>query len=244
MKNIRIKIEYDGTNYFGWQVQKDRVTVQGTLEEAIASLTKEKIKLIGCSRTDTGVHAKEYVANFFTSSTVPSDKFREALNSRLPKDIVILESKEVSENFHARYNSKGKKYIYTIYNRKQPCAIYRNYMYSFSRELQLDKMEHACKYIIGTHDFTAFKTKGSSVKSSVRNINELYINKKENIIKIAVSADGFLYNMVRIIVGTLLDVGTGKIEPEYVKKIIDSKDRTKAGKVVPACGLCLEEVFY
>ncbi|WP_138204886.1 tRNA pseudouridine(38-40) synthase TruA [Haloimpatiens lingqiaonensis] len=244
MKNIKIKIEYDGTNYFGWQVQKDRITVQGVLEDTIRALTKEDVKLIGCSRTDTGVHAKEYVANFFTNSTIPSEKFREALNSKLPNDIVILESKEVLEDFHARYNCKGKRYIYSIYNREQPCAIYRNYMYSFTRKLQIEKMKSSCKYIIGTHDFSAFKTKGSSVKTSIRNIHELCITKEEDIIKISVSADGFLYNMVRIIVGTLLDVGTEKIQPEEVKEILESKDRTKAGKVVPACGLCLEKVFY
>lgn len=244
MRNIKLTIEYDGTNYFGWQVQKNRVTIQGTLQEAISSLTNEKVNIIGCSRTDTGVHAKEFVANFFTDSKIPSEKFREAINVRLPEDIIILKSEEVSEKFHARYCSKGKRYVYTIYNKKVPCAIYRNYMYSFKKELQIDNMKKACKYIIGTHDFIAFRTKGSSVKTTVRNITQLDIEKTEDVIKIIVAGDGFLYNMVRIIVGTLLDVGTGKIQPKDVEKILQSQDRNKAGKVVPACGLCLEKVFY
>ncbi|WP_373897476.1 tRNA pseudouridine(38-40) synthase TruA [Haloimpatiens sp. FM7315] len=244
-RNIKLTIEYDGTNYCGWQKQNSQRTVQGTIEKAIRDLTKEEnLNLIGCSRTDSGVHAKGFVANFTTNSSIPSNKFREAINARLPKDIVILLSEQMPSAFHSRYDSKGKKYVYSILNRAEKCAIGRNYIYSFGRELDLNSINCACKYFIGTHDFSAFKSQGSSVKTSVRTIFDLDVKKDGDIITVSASGDGFLYNMVRIIVGTLLDVGVGKIEPKDVEKIIESKDRLKAGAVVPALGLCLQKVFY
>lgn len=218
MRNIKLILEYDGTNYLGWQKQRIGKTIQGTLEEAIRSLTNEEIDSIGSSRTDAGVHAKGFIANFKTNSKIPADKFREAINHKLPDDIVILKSEEVEEDFHSRYNAKGKTYSYSILNRDVKSAIDRNYVYHIKKELDLNSMEEACKYFIGTYDFSAFKTSGSSVKSSIRTISELYIQKNDDIIKIFVTGDGFLYNMVRIIVGTLIMVGNNKIKPEEIKK--------------------------
>jgi len=244
MRNIKLTLEYDGTNYLGWQKQKMGKTLQGTLEESIKLLTKEEIEVIGSSRTDAGVHAKGFVANFKTNSKIPAEKYREAINHKLPDDIIILKSEEVEEDFHARYNAKGKTYSYSILNRDTPSAIYRNYLYHVKRKLDVGYMKEACQYFIGTHDFSAFKTSGSSVKTTVRTITELYVEENGDIIKIYVTGDGFLYNMVRIIVGTLIMVGSNKIKPLEIKNIIDSKERDKAGICVPASGLVLEKVYY
>ena len=244
MKNIKLTLEYDGTNYSGWQRQTNSMTIQQKIEEAIFKLTKEKADLIGSSRTDSGVHARGFVANFKTNSTIPGEKFREALTSKLPDDIVIIKSEEVDENFHSRYSSTGKTYCYTILNRKIPSAINRNYSYFYRGKLDIEAMKDACKHFIGKHDFKGFKSLGSSVKTSVRTITELYIIKQDDYINVYISADGFLYNMVRIIVGTLIFVGTGKIKESEIPNIINSGDRRKAGKCVPPTGLFLEKVFY
>lgn len=244
MRNVKLLIEYDGTSYGGWQRQNNAVTVQGELENAIMKLTKEYSEVIGCSRTDAGVHAKGFVANFITNSSIPYEKFKYALNTVLPSDIRILNSEVAEEDFHSRYNSKGKTYSYTIVNREIAPALYRNYVYHYKGNLNIENMRMGAKYFIGTHDFSAFKNAGSSVKTSVRTIMDIKIENLEDIIKIYVSGDGFLYNMVRIMVGTLIDVGTCKIGPEKIQEIIASKDRGKAGRSVPASGLCLEKVFY
>ncbi|MGG7143925.1 tRNA pseudouridine(38-40) synthase TruA [Clostridium nigeriense] len=244
MRNIKLTLEYDGTNYLGWQKQKVGTTLQGALEEAIKLLTNEEVEVTGSSRTDAGVHAKGFVANFKTNSKIPAEKYREAINHKLPDDIIILKSEEVEEEFHSRYDAKGKTYSYSILNRDIPSAIYRNYLYHVKRKLDVEYMNEACKYFIGTHDFSAFKTSGSSVKTTVRTITELYVEETGDIIKIYVTGDGFLYNMVRIIVGTLIMVGLNKIEPVEIKDIIDSKERDKAGICVPANGLVLEKVYY
>lgn len=244
MRNIKLTIEYDGSNYLGWQKQKVGTTVQGALEEAIRDLTKEDIETIGSSRTDAGVHAKGFVANFKTNSKIPANKYREAINHKLPEDIIILSSEEVDSDFHSRYNAKGKTYSYCIINRDIPPAINKNYLYHVKKKLNIIAMKEACKYFIGTHDFAAFKSSGSSAKTTVRTITELYIEEKNDIIKIYVTGDGFLYNMVRIIVGTLIMVGNNKIKPEETINIIKSKNRDKAGICVPAKGLVLEKVYY
>ena len=246
MKNIKLKLEYDGTNYCGWQKQKNKrlITLQGTLEEVISNITKEKVGVIGSGRTDSGVHATGYICNFFTNTRIPCENLKKVLNNNLPQDIVVLSSEEVSEDFHSRFCSKGKTYEYTILNKSEPIAIGRNYVFQFKDKLNIDKMRIASKYFIGTHDFSAFKTSGSSAKTSVRTISKLEINKNEDFIKIIITGDGFLYNMVRIIVGTLIQIGLNKKEPKDIKSIIKSKDRTKAGPCVPSSGLCLKEVFY
>ncbi|KGO13196.1 pseudouridine synthase [Clostridium botulinum] len=246
MKNIKLKLEYDGTNYYGWQKQKNEkfITLQGTLEKVISNITKEKVEIIGVSRTDSGVHAKGYVCNFFTNTRIPPKNLQKVINNNLPPDIVVLSSEEASSEFHSRFCSKGKTYEYTVLNSSQPIAIGRNYIFQFKDKLNIDNMKVASRYFIGTHDFSAFKTKGSSVKTSVRTISKFEINKKSDFIKFIITADGFLYNMVRIIVGTLIEIGLSKREPEYVEYVIKSKDRTKAGSCVPSSGLCLKEVFY
>lgn len=244
MNNIKLTIEYDGTNYFGWQKQKDKPTIQEAIEVAIASITKEEVEVIGSSRTDAGVHAKGFVANFKSTSKVPPNKFREALNTKLPDDIVILKSEKVTDDFHSRFNAKGKTYEYNILNTEVPSALLRNYSYNTRFELDVNTMKEAAKYFVGKHDFIAFRSQGSSVQGTVRTIFDLKVEENEKIIKISVSGDGFLYNMVRIIVGTLIEVGRGKILPQHIATIITSKDRKLAGPCVPAKGLLLKEVYY
>ncbi|MBU3073585.1 tRNA pseudouridine(38-40) synthase TruA [Clostridium estertheticum] len=244
MRNIKIIIEYDGTNYSGWQRQNNVMTIQEKIESAIEELTGEKTQITGSSRTDAGVHAKGYTGNFYTNSKIVIEKFTGAINSKLPRDIVILQSFEVPYEFHSRYNSMGKMYSYTIINRRQAVAVGRDYIYHHKQILDVEAMQIGAQYFMGTHDFSAFKNLGSSAKTSVRTISRLDIVKNEELIKIYIAADGFLYNMVRIIVGALIRVGEGKIKPSEIKDIIESKQRSKAGKSVPANGLCLEEVFY
>lgn len=244
MRNIKLTIEYDGTRYYGWQRQPIGNTIQQELEKAISKVIKEYVEVIGSSRTDSGVHAKGYVANFKTNVKMPAEKFRDAINCKLPRDIVIIKSEEVDLDFHARYSSKGKTYCYTILNREYPCAIDKDYVYYYRWKLNVEEMKKACKYFLGTHDFKAFQTPGGSVKTSIRTISDLHIETNVDKIKIYMSADGFLYNMVRIIVGTLILVGSNKIKEDFVKNIIESGVRQNAGKCAPANGLCLEKVFY
>ncbi|MGL4741506.1 MAG: tRNA pseudouridine(38-40) synthase TruA [Sarcina sp.] len=245
MRNIKLKLEYDGTNFCGWQRQKVGRTVEQTLSEAIEKLTGEKnIELFGSSRTDSGVHARGYVSNFHTNCKIPAERFKDALNTKLPEDLVALASEEVEDVFHARYMSIGKTYCYTILNRREPSALHRNNVFHYPGKLDIQSMKLACEPFIGKHDFEAFKSLGSSAKTSVRTITDLHIEQEEDFIKIYVSADGFLYNMVRIIAGTLLKVGSGKIKADKISEIILSKDRKRAGECAPAKGLCLEKVFY
>lgn len=244
MRNIKLIIEYDGTNYGGWQKQNNNRTIQDEVEKAIKKITGEEVELFGSSRTDAGVHAKGMVANFKTESRIPEERYREAINTKLPDDIAIIKSEEVAEDFHSRYCSKGKKYSYHIVNRTEKVAIGKDYIYQVKENLNIDSMIKACQYFIGTHDFSAFKTSGSSVKTSIRTIYSLDINTVDDNIVISVSGDGFLYNMVRIIVGTLIEVGKGKIEVKDIPKIISEGKRENAGPCIPPNGLVLEEVYY
>ncbi len=244
MKNIKLIIEYDGTNYHGWQAQKNASSVQQTIEDTIRNCTGEQCTLIGAGRTDVGVHALGQVANFATDSTIPGSKFSYVLNSFLPDDIVIKESTEVDRNFHARFSAIGKKYRYLIYNAVQPSALLRNRAFHVNRELDVLKMQYAAKYFLGTHDFSAFCASGASVKTFTRTIEEISILKNHNQIEIKVSGDGFLYNMVRIIAGTLVEVGLRKFDYRYIEDIINSRDRRKAGRTAPSCGLYMVEVYY
>ena len=244
MKNIKLVIEFDGSSFSGWQRQPKGRTVQKEIETAIYKATSEEILINGSSRTDAGVHAREMVANFLTNSTIPGDKFREAINTRLPEDVSIIKSEEVDMDFHARYSSKGKTYSYTIVNRYERLSLGHQYLYHYRYKLDIDKMKEACIPFIGKHDFRAFMSPGSSIKTTVRTITELYIYNSDDKIKIFITADGFLYNMVRIIVGTLLKVGNGKLEVEDIKSIIVEGNRKRAGMCVPPNGLVLEKVFY
>ena len=241
MRNIKLIIEFDGSAFCGWQRQPKGRTVQKEIEVAIFKATGEEVQINGSSRTDAGVHAKAMVANFFT---IPGDKFREAINVRLPEDVSIVKSEEVAENFHARYSSSGKTYSYTIVNRYERLSLGHQYLYHYRYNLDIDRMREACKFFIGTHDFRAFMSPGSSIKTTVRTIKDLHIESEGDHIKIFITADGFLYNMVRIIVGTLLKVGNNKLEPEAIKSIIEEGNRKRAGMCVPPNGLILEKVFY
>lgn len=244
-KNIKLIIEYDGSNYSGWQKQKHSMTIQQRIEESIFDITKQNIEVNGCSRTDAGVHARNFVANFIIDSSIPPEKFKYAMNSKLPKDIVIKNSCEVSMDFHARFQSKGKKYVYTIMNREEPPTIDRGVVYHFNKKLDVDLMRSASKYFIGSHEFDSFyKKAGSSVKSTLRTIYYCDVTKVDDIIKIVVIGEGFLYNMVRIMAGTLVEVGIARIKPENIKDIILAKNRERAGRSLPPQGLCLEEVLY
>lgn len=244
MRNIKLTIEYDGTNYAGWQKQKNALSIQEVIESALYKLTGEMTEVIGSSRTDAGVHAKGFVGNFHTVSSIPGEKFKNAVNSMLPSDIVIIKSEDASSEFHARFDSTGKRYKYYILNRNEPSAIYRNFVYHHRPTLDVELMKSACPYFIGAHDFAAFRSLGSSVKTTVRTISKLEVYKDGDIIIIDIAGNGFLYNMVRIIAGTLINVGRGKLSPLEISAIIESKDRTRAGSVLPARGLCLEEVYY
>lgn len=244
MRNILLTIEYDGTNYFGWQRQPNKKTIQGVMEEAIKKITGEDVNLVGSGRTDRGVHALNQKANFKTESKIPIEKFPLALNSVLPNDISIKDAAEVSFDFSARYNAKQKTYKYLIYNHKTRPAILRNYVYHFPYELDIASMQKACEYFIGEYDFSSFCSSGSETNSKVRRIFNCYLTFENDCIAIYITANGFLYNMARIIAGTILEVGVGKIKPTDIPLIIESKDRTRAGKTLPPWGLYLVDVVY
>lgn len=244
MRNIKITIEYDGKDFNGWQKQPDKLNIQGEIERAIEIITGEKVNLIGSGRTDAGVNALNQVANFKIESKIPIEKIPYALNSQLKRSIRVKSAEEVDDRFNSRYNAKKKTYIYTINNSEQGSAIYRYMQYHYPIKLDEIKMNEAIKYFIGEHDFKAFKASGTSSKSSVRTIYEAEVIRDAEIIKIILTGNGFLYNMVRIIAGTLVEAGEGKIKPEEVKNIIESKDRKKAGKTLPPTGLCLYNVEY
>ena len=228
----------------GWQKQPNKLNIQGEIERAIEIITGEKVELIGSGRTDAGVNAVGQIANFKIEKDFPIEKIPIALNSQLKKSIRIKKAEEVPERFHSRYNCKKKTYEYTINNSEQGTAIYRNMQYHYPIKLDETKMDEAVKYLIGEHDFKSFKASGTSSKSSVRIIYDAKVERKGDIITITLTGNGFLYNMVRIISGTLVEVGEGKIEPVKVKEILDAKDRLKAGKTLPPTGLCLINVEY
>ena len=244
MRNIKLVIEYDGKDFNGWQKQPNKLNIQGTIEQAIKNITGEDVELNASGRTDAGVHALGQVANFKTNSEIPIEKFAIAINSKLKKSIVIKKAEEVDERFHSRLNCKRKTYRYIINNSPEGTAIYRYLETHIPQNLDVKKMEQALKYFEGEHDFKAFKASGTSSKSSVRTIYKTQIYKKEDRIIIELTGNGFLYNMVRIIAGTLVDVGLGKIEPQQIENIIKEKKRENAGKTLPPNGLYLVSVEY
>lgn len=243
MRNLKITIQYNGKNYCGWQRQTDSLGIQGNIENAIYEITKEKVKLIGSGRTDAGVHAFGQVANFLIKSNIPASKLPLAINSKLPKDISIIDCVEVDDDFHSRYSAKGKTYRYLIYNSQYRSPIYKDISYQVKYDLNIERMKKEAKFLLGEHDFCGFMSSGSSVLDTVRNISDINIKTEEDLIIIEITGNGFLYNMVRIIVGTLVDIGRGKID-ESLEDIIDSKDRKRAGHTAPAHGLFLKKVYY
>ena len=244
MRNIKLITEYDGTNYHGWQSQINAVAVQDVLQSSIKKRTGEDCILIGSSRTDVGVHALGHVSNFVTASSIPPERFAYALNNMLPDDIVIKRSEEAEPDFHSRFWAKGKTYRYKVYNSPTPSALLRNRAYFVPDMLDVQSMEKAAGHFLGRHDFSAFQASGSSAKSTERTITGVSLVKNDNIIEFEITGDGFLYNMVRIIAGTLVYVGMGKIQEAAIPQIIDGRDRRKAGKTAPAQGLYLVEVYY
>ena len=244
MRNIKLTIEYDGKDFNGWQRQPDKLNIQGEIEKAIKEITGENIDLIASGRTDAGVHSLGQIANFKTSSKLPVEKIPIAINTKLKRSIRILRAEEVEEEFHSRYSCKKKTYRYIINNSKNGTAIYRNLQYNFSEKLDEAKMNEAIKFFIGEYDFKAFKASGTSSKSSVRTIYSGSVIRKDDLVIIQITGNGFLYNMVRIIAGTLVEVGVGKLKPIDIKKIIESKDRQNAGKTLPPQGLYLVNVSY
>lgn len=244
MRNIKLTIEYDGSRYHGWQSQPNVITIQEEIEKALKKITKEDITIFGSGRTDKGVHALGQVANFITNSKIEASKFMLALNSLLPKDIVIINSEEVQKEFHSRFSAIRKQYEYRIYNSKIRSPINRNFSYHVYYNLDLEKIIEASKYFEITSDFSAFMASNSTVKDTIRTIYKLTIRKENNFLIVNITGNGFLYNMVRIIVGTLIDTGRGKIAVEDIPKIIKTADRKKAGHTAPPQGLYLKEVYY
>jgi tRNA pseudouridine38-40 synthase len=238
-------VEYDGSAYRGWQRQKNGVSIQQVLEEAIKKITSQKVSVIGSGRTDAGVHALNQVASFRCATKLPVNNIYRGMNSVLPEDIVVKEMEEVPFEFHAQRDVKSKIYVYKICNQKLRPALGRNYSWFVRFDLDFAKMRQAAKYLIGTHDFSCFCATGTDVLDRVRTIKNIEIkNGQEGNIEIIVEAKGFLKYMVRNIIGTLVEVGRGKREPEEMKKIIASRDRKIAGATAPAHGLFLMEVKY
>lgn len=243
-RNIKLIIEYDGTNYQGWQRQKNAPTIRKAIEDAISHMTHEKVEVIAAGRTDSGVHALNQVANFHTHSKIPVEGFVKGLNSLLPPDVVIKGASNVPMDFHARYNCKAKTYDYYILNRATPSAIHRNYSWFVPQILQLAPMRRCLKLVIGKHDFSSFQATGSSTKDSLREVYGAYLRKQNDLICLSIEANGFLRHMVRNVVGTLVDVGTGKKAPSDFVVILASKNRALGGATAPPQGLFLREVRY
>ena len=244
-KNILLTLSYDGTNYFGWQKQPNVKTVQEELEKALKTLLKKEISIRGASRTDTGVHALCQLALLKDKTTIPINKMPLAINSCLnTKEIVVTDAIYVNEDFHPQNNVYKKTYQYKIYNAPFLNPLIRNYAEFVHRPLDIEKMIEASKYFLGEYDFKAFCSAGSMAKTTVRTIYDLNIDKKDDIVSIEITGNGFLYNMVRIIAGTLIDIGLNKKRPEDIKDIILSKDRQKAGKTASACGLTLYKIYF
>lgn len=242
---VLLELSYDGTDYHGWQVQPGRVTVQSTVQDACERVFGARLPVTGCSRTDSGVHARRFYCTVEGDITVPCERIPAALNSLLPPDISVLSAVAVADSFHPRYDCLGKEYCYSIYTGKVRDPLNYKHSWQLCRPLDAEAMRCAARHFIGTHDFAAFCASGSSVTDTVRTVSSLEIKAEDDgYVKVCVSADGFLYNMVRIIVGTLVKVGMGKLDAESIDEIIESRDRSKAGNTAPACGLYLNQVFY
>jgi tRNA pseudouridine38-40 synthase len=242
-RNIKLVIHYDGTNYHGWASQPQTATVQNTIEETIRKLTGKPVKVYGSSRTDAGVHALGQVANFHIDCPVPTENFQNALNNLLPTDIAIAGVSEVPDEFDAISDTIEKRYDYLINTHPIRPVLVRNQWHR-PGPLEAEKMNAAAKLLVGTHDFKSFASAADQRESSVRTITRCQVEQEGDIIRITVAANGFLYNMVRNIVGTLVEIGRSRWQPEYIQEILEAEDRTAAGPIAPACGLCLMEIHY
>lgn len=244
MKNYLITLMYDGTNFHGWQVQDNAVTVQETLQDAIQRILSKRENIIGCSRTDSGVHANMFCCNMRTEKEVDADRFKRSLNAVLPDSVAVINVKEVNFDFHARYNCVGKQYKYLIWNADYKNPFYINKALFYPYNLDVDLLNKVAQDFVGTYDFSAFCAANSSVEDKTRTVKSISLERKGDMVEFYIEADGFLYNMVRIIVGTLLDINYGKIDKNSIKTIINSRDRLNAGQTAPAQGLYLNKVFY
>lgn len=245
MRNIKMIVEYDGSRYLGWQRLGDSdKTIQGKLEAVLTEMTNTPTEIIGSGRTDAGAHAKGQIANFRTDTQMNLDEIHRYINHYLPNDIVVKEIEEVDERFHSRYNVKGKNYVYYIWNHWIPSAFDRKYSYHYPKSLDLGLMENAAKKLQGSHDFINFSSLKKSKKSTIRTIEKISIFQEGNMLKFSFIGDGFLYNMVRIIMGTLLEIGSGNKAISYIDEIFEGDTREIAGATLPAQGLFLEEVYY
>lgn len=244
MKRVKLVVAYDGTNYNGWQIQPNGITIEGELNRHLSELLSEEIKVTGASRTDAGVHALGNVAVFDTNARMPAEKISYALNTRLPADIRIQDSCEVAPDFHPRFQKTTKTYEYKILNRRFPDPTRRLYSFFYYYPLDVTKMQQAADYLVGEHDFKSFCTAKPDVDNTVRTIYSLEVTKEADMITIRVTGNGFLYNMVRIIAGTLIRVGGGSIEPEQIKEILEAGDRKIAGETARPEGLTLVKIMY
>ncbi|AOZ92255.1 tRNA pseudouridine(38-40) synthase TruA [Paenibacillus crassostreae] len=245
MNNYKLKIQYDGGRYKGWQRLGDNDnTVQGKIEKALSELVGHSIEIIGSSRTDAGVHALAQIANFKISEDIPESKMMTVLNSYLPPDISIPEITLVDDRFHARYHAKDKTYIYKIWNEYYSHPIMRKYSMHVRKKLDIVQMRKACQYFVGEHDFTAYSNAKSNKKTMVREIYSLDLEESGGFIQFRVSGNGFLYNMVRKMIGTLIEVGLGEIEAKEIPSILQSKERVQTGGMADACGLYLEKINF
>ncbi|MFH1414337.1 MAG: tRNA pseudouridine(38-40) synthase TruA [Candidatus Omnitrophota bacterium] len=246
-RNLKLRIEYDGTDYAGWQVQNGRRrTIQGTLEQTLQKILQEKVRIIASGRTDAGVHALGQVANFKTKSAIALDRLQRALNGVLPEDIKISKIEEERLEFNSCFNAKSKVYSYSILNRRYPAPLLRKRVYFYHYPLDIGLMRREARCLLGRHDFSAFCASGSGAKDGVRRVKRINIrhSKQPKLFTIDIEANGFLYNMVRNIVGTLLKIGRGKLARGSLKRILRSRDRKLSGPTAPACGLCLIKVNY
>lgn len=244
MRNLLLVLRYNGTNFHGWQIQPNGNTVQQELCNAFKNISGKDENIIGCSRTDAGVHANMFCCNVRTECNVPTEKIPDALNFYLPPEISVYDCKEVDYDFHARYDSRGKEYVYLIYNGRYRNPFYEDKAMFYPYELDAEMLDKEAKSFIGTHDFSAFCSVGSEVQDKTREIYDCSVVRNGEIVEIKINGNGFLYNMVRIIVGTLLDIQRGKIEKGTISQIIESRNRDKAGVTAEACGLYLNKVYY
>ncbi len=244
MRNVCLTIQYDGTALHGWQRQKDALTVQQLIEDAVLALTDETVHVIGCGRTDAGVHALAYVCNFQTAASIPDESFPAAMNTKLPASVRVLHAKTVPDEFHAQFDVVRKRYVYKIQTAKIPNVFLSPYTWHCPYTLDIEKMQRAAAHFIGEHNFEAFCASGATVTSFVRTIFDLSVTKDGDVITVDVCGSGFLYNMVRIIAGTLVSVGCGKISEEEIPQIIESRDRARAGMTAPPHGLYMAGTEY
>lgn len=245
LRNILLTIAYDGRAYHGWQIQKNALSVQEVFQSALKNIIGDNFSVKGCSRTDSGVHANMYCINILTTHKISPERLKAAMNRFLPLDIVVNSAQEVSLDFHARYSCKSKEYIYKIWNSQERNPFLNGYALHYRYELDVEKLNSAAKAYIGTHDFTSFCTLDKREKGDfTRTVTSFHVTRDGKMVEMRVEADGFLYNMVRIMVGTLLRVAQGKIEVNEISNIIKSKNRKLAGPTAPACGLYLNRVNY